>query len=276
MIITPWQEASAFNLIFLRSSLFSVQQKKEQSHINSRSIRSEESEHFSYLGASLSQYEQDIFYALRYLALHPYTAVRWRGVSLPQQSLFGEHQTVCCALITHLFTVLGKSDYGRTDYHLICDSIKRLDTAHCCIRYHSSYFCGRLFSRIDLTRGNKQVTAVFNPEYIAFFNKTPSVKINIKQRLNLPRGLARWLHGFWSSYSVIPITSLEQLHYYSGTEEKRAGNFKKRINKALSALTEVGFIEKNWWISREGSLLAHRKPIEIGPSKLHNAFNISP
>lgn len=243
MTVKPRQRWTYANVVLLRSGLFSASRCQPGSQRFARTIPCPGRTQIEYYGCHLSQYDYDVLLALQY-------------ASLQTNVTRLEPHTI---LLNRLFNIAGKQGYGRTDYQLVHNAVSRLASAHCCIRYQYQHFCGQLFSLIKLTRAGKQITYVLNQNYVSFLQKTPSIQLDLQQRADLPKGLVRWLHGFLLTYNPVPILSLDDLHHYSGAQEKRRGNFKYRLLTALEQLTQVGFIEPHWWVSRNGVILLQRK-----------------
>ncbi len=251
MISNPWQSPGCANVALLRSSLFGMARRDQR--ITTHTVASLTAQHIGYRGAYLSQYDGDIVLALHYLTT--LLTVHTYSIQLPTD-------LTCRISLSQLFAVLNNRHYGRTDYQLVQTVVNRLANVECCIYYGKQHFHGQFFTTLCLERAGKQIVFVFNPEYVQFINTTAAVVLNLSQRMALPRGLARWLHGFWSTYKTIPVTELDSLQLYCGTNEKRRGNFKKRLLIVLKQLTQVGFIDNNWRVSQHGVVSAQHAKLE--------------
>ena len=78
-----------------------------------------------------------------------------------------------------------------------------------------------------------------------------------QQRLHLKSGLAKWLHGFYSSHREpfpLKISTLRQL---CGSDCKRMGDFRRSLRKAMNELINVGAIQ-SWQIDINDKLHVQR------------------
>jgi len=70
-----------------------------------------------------------------------------------------------------------------------------------------------------------------------------STWIDWEQRLQLRRKpLAQFLHGFYSSHKVPYPVKLSTLQQLSGSKNKQAAGFKKKVSNAFEELVKIGLL----------------------------------
>lgn len=80
------------------------------------------------------------------------------------------------------------------------------------------------------------------PELVLLFSDVQYTRIEWQQRLDLPDGLATWLHGYLASHkSPYPI-KIETIRLGSGLTDATKCDLKKTVIRALKALVKVGFL----------------------------------
>jgi hypothetical protein len=71
-----------------------------------------------------------------------------------------------------------------------------------------------------------------------------------EQRLNLPVGLATWLHGYLASHKEPFPIKIETIKKGAGITTEDKSHLLKTVETTLKALQSVGFIS-NWHITDE-------------------------
>jgi hypothetical protein len=106
-----------------------------------------------------------------------------------------------------------------------------------------------------------------NPKFADLF-EAGWTQLQWRQRLYLKSGLAKWLHGFYSSHREpfpMKVTTIRKL---CGSDCKRMGDFRRCLHRAMDELVNAGAIQ-NWHFDTNDKLHVQRVP------KLSRAKNIS-
>ncbi|HPN02185.1 MAG TPA: plasmid replication initiator TrfA [Methylotenera sp.] len=88
------------------------------------------------------------------------------------------------------------------------------------------------------------------PELVRLFGDLQYTQIEWKQRLDLPRGLATWLHGYYASHRKPYPIKLSTLKKGAGLTTVMNKHLKENVKKALNELMRVEFL-KSWEIVGE-------------------------
>jgi hypothetical protein len=94
------------------------------------------------------------------------------------------------------------------------------------------------------------------PELVELFSDVRYTLIEWEQRLALPDGLATWLHGYYASHKKPYPIKLATIRDSTGMTIERSQDLKQKVERALKALVEVGFLE-SWEI--KGNLVSVRR-----------------
>jgi plasmid replication initiation protein len=108
-----------------------------------------------------------------------------------------------------------------------------------------------------------------------FGGKGHFTRVEWAQRLSLPDGLARWLHGYYASHSEPYPVKLETIRVAAGLTTERIAHLRTLVENALNELTRVQFL-KAWEIKGpNGDLVIVERATapEAGLSLLSKAGN---
>jgi hypothetical protein len=81
------------------------------------------------------------------------------------------------------------------------------------------------------------------PELVTLFSKTYRTELEWKQRLELPDGLATWLHSYYASHKEPFPIKLSTLKRGAGVTTECFSSLRQTIEIALNNLVEVEFLE---------------------------------
>jgi len=236
-----WHHIDLTTNLFLRSSLFGLSQKGVRKEYKNYRIFCNTGLEVEYRGLRLSQYDRDISIALKKIAIE-----KGQGAEV----WFDERD---------IFKKLRYKNYGANDKDFLYESLKGMFTSVYCFSDKHSSFEGMNAKSFKWDSKKNLFKLVINNKWIDYFTDNPETSLyNLKQRLSLPRGFPRWLHGYWSSYVSIPPTDVHELRKLCGSSEKLIGNFKKKVIYAMDNLEKIGFIKPDWIVNLHGYITAEK------------------
>ncbi len=80
------------------------------------------------------------------------------------------------------------------------------------------------------------------PELVELFGDVHYTQMEWSQRLELPDGIATWLHGYYASHKTPNDIKLDTIKRGSGITTESPSKLRQLIEKALLELTKVGFL----------------------------------
>jgi hypothetical protein len=80
------------------------------------------------------------------------------------------------------------------------------------------------------------------PELVDLFGNDHYTRIEWEQRLQLPDGLATWLHGYLASHRVPHPIKIDTIAYGSGMNTVEKTELRRLIKRALTNLVDCGFL----------------------------------
>lgn len=101
------------------------------------------------------------------------------------------------------------------------------------------YFSWRDERGDSLSRWRIQVAA----ELVLLFGDMQFTWIEWEQRLALPDGLAKWLHGYFASHRNPYPIKIDTIRRGAGLTDDTRADLKKTIKRALESLRKIGFLE---------------------------------
>ena len=110
---------------------------------------------------------------------------------------------------------------------------------------------GVVFSHIESFEwdgkvGDVQIVHLYMPrQLIELFKKNEYTHLNFKERLDLPDGLARWLHGYYSTHEYPFEVKTDTLLECAGISCERRRDGRTLIKTALGKLEAVGFLKSS-------------------------------
>ncbi len=236
-----WDHLDSSSELFLKTQLFGFNKKNRGNFLKEKIVYQSPSFEARYTGEYLTQFDRDISLCLKKLSnlnkLEDFTF---------QFSLLD---------IMHL---LRKKCYGKRDKQLIHDSLVRHSNLYYSVQQYGKSYEGKSIKRLHFSENTKTYIMQIEEEWVNLFNATPSFAYNIRQRLLLSSGLARWLHGLWSVYDSIPVTTVEELMVLSGSEEKVSSNFKKTLSRAMNELIYANFLSNETQITPHNLVYAKK------------------
>ena len=227
--------------IFTRTSLFSVSNSEAHKKVKGQKLVCPDGFEIEYTGERLSQYDRDVSLALKKLALKctDRPIVQFRA--------------------TDVFRTFKYKKYGKSDVILLHNSLKRMliDSTFCFSQKDGLSFEGPNANYFHYDEKTKVFSTIMNEKWIDFFiNNNKKSSLDMDQRMRLPRGVCRWLHGYWSSFDEIEPVHIDFLRMLSGSKEKRRANFKQTIKGCLVALEKAKFLSPGSTISKDGWVFA--------------------
>lgn len=85
------------------------------------------------------------------------------------------------------------------------------------------------------------------PRLVELFSDIHFTRLEWRQRLALPDGIATWLHGYFASHREPYPVKISTIKYGSGMTTERPAKVRELIARALAELERVGFL-KSWEI----------------------------
>lgn len=95
------------------------------------------------------------------------------------------------------------------------------------------------------------------PELVALFANDHYTRVEWKQRLALPVGIATWLHGYYATHRVPNEVKMDTIKKGAGITTERQAKVRELIGTALAELVNVGFLA-SWDISERGLVSVKR------------------
>ena len=230
----------------LRSAIFRVTNKK----IPNRSMRRTEVASWPgwtirYSGIVLSQSDLDVWLAILDLVKvdGPVINTSTRG----------------------LLKKMGRSR-GSSDVNWLLDVLDKLNSCGLEIETSAGYYGGSLVDEYVVPRNTtKSVEITINRKLAMLFNDG-FTKIPKEERRVLRGELTKWLHGYILSHKATPLRpswiKLQNLHALTGSEDKAATGFRRRVKNAMLQLEKLGVVE-SWSI--EDDVLRFVKPSQKNP-----------
>ena len=83
------------------------------------------------------------------------------------------------------------------------------------------------------------------PQLVSLFQDMQYTQVEWEQRLNLPDGIATWLHTYFASHKIPFPISIEKIKYGAGIRDIPQTELRRLIKTALKKLVDVGFL-KSW------------------------------
>lgn len=83
------------------------------------------------------------------------------------------------------------------------------------------------------------------PQLVSLFKDMQYTQVEFEQRLNLPDGIATWLHTYFASHKKPFPISLDSIKKGSGMTTEKTKHLRQAVEGALKNLADVGFL-KSW------------------------------
>lgn len=240
----------------LQTGLFGMVQRGRRRLIEHKKIFSFQGVSIHFTGGEFDQGDLDVFLH----AIH---------IAAKQQAMGNQRKSALVEFSAHSFLkAIGRSP-GKSGREWLLKSIRRLSA---CIvevqmanhRYGNNIYGGSLIYDYYYDSSKKKYYFRINNCLGEMFRMgwTP---LQWQQRLQLRTGLAKWLHGLYSSMKLYPI-KVKTLRALSRSRCGRLVDFRRKLKKALDELVETGTIV-SWKIDDEDKvhvIRASKKTIHDG------------
>ena len=223
----------------LRSALFNARNKKQQrEYLEKATIAVIGGGHITYTGKELRQDDETVWMQLVHLA---------RELPLGEVIEFTAYSFV---------KSIGWNNSAKS-YKRLRDSLTRMQAT--ALSFYSKKLAqGVSLSMIPDFEWKDEATGKALPRYrvtiapklAELFSDVRYTLLEWQQRLALPDGLATWLHGYYASHKKPYPIKLGTIHEGAGLTIERKDNLKQKVERALDALVEVGFLE-SWEIKSD-------------------------
>jgi hypothetical protein len=223
----------------LRSALFNARNKKQQrEYLEKATIAVIGGGHITYTGKELRQDDETVWIQLVHLA---------RELPLGEVIEFTAYSFV---------KSIGWNNSAKS-YKRLRDSLTRMQAT--ALSFYSKKLAqGVSLSMIPDFEWKDEATGKALPRYrvtiapklAELFSDVRYTLLEWQQRLALPDGLATWLHGYYASHKKPYPIKLGTIHEGAGLTIERKDNLKQKVERALDALVEVGFLE-SWEIKSD-------------------------
>jgi hypothetical protein len=227
----------------LQTSLFGMVQRGRRKYVEKKQIYSFQGFSVYFTGGELDQGDLDVFLHAIHLAAKQQATGNRKKSALVEFS------------VRSYLQALGKQP-GKSGQDWLLNSIRRLSA--CLVEVHlvnsrinarfGSIYGGSLIYDFYYDPGEKRFYLRINDRLGSLF-RMGWTSLHWKQRLQLKTGLAKWLHGLYSSTDVYPM-KVETLRRFSRSRCKRLSKFRALLKSALDELIVAGVILE-WEIDRE-------------------------
>lgn len=210
---------------FLRSALFSAIQSKDRVWLKDAILASQDGVSVRFTGEQLNQEDLTLWETLVHLS---------KEKPLGYVCEFTAYQ-----ILKSLQINTGKAEYDRLE-----KSIDRLTACQVKITFNGKTFSRSLIIGYEKLEVTSHYRLELSRDLIKLFGKSDWTAIDWDQRITLrKKPLAQALHGYYSSHkSPFPV-KLIFLQRLTGSKNKQAADFKRKINAALEELVKIGFLE---------------------------------
>jgi hypothetical protein len=202
----------------LRSALFAAIQSKTRKQFDNQLVGSMQGIVLRYTGKQLDQSDLDVWEQAIHLArCHPLGNV--------------------CHFTAYSFLKALGHGTGKAQYEWLAAVIRRLVGCVVVVHTKEKEYGGNLISSWKQDRTTRTYKLTLNPDTLKLYGWNDWTAIDFKQRQSL-RGkpLALWLHGFYSSHAQPFAMKVETLRQLSGSANKDARGFKRRLKEAFADL----------------------------------------
>lgn len=232
----------------LRSSIFGVIKRGRRRAVKGELIASLKGIGIRYTGWRLDQGDFDVLVQALHLQNHYLERT-------PENHVRFEVKSFLRAIGRHP---------GKSDREWLKDCFRRLTATAIELNVNVSHgwrkgeytYAGSLVDEFFYNDREQTYFLKINPKFADLFN-TGWTQLQWQQRLHLKSGLAKWLHGFYSSHREpfpLKISTVRQL---CGSDCKRMGDFRRSLRKAMNELVHVGAIQ-SWQIDINDKLHVQR------------------
>lgn len=137
-----------------------------------------------------------------------------------------------------------KRQTGRNDYRWLDDSLRRL-TGELSIHIKDrGSINGPIIGKRMVDDETGDMVVDINQDFTTLFKDDQFAFVDMDERLSLPSGFAKWLHGFVLTHSGESYLTAEQLMDKSGSTTKRVRDFMRQsATPAFKKLEEMGVIK---------------------------------
>ena len=225
VLLPTWQESKRGTPNgFLRSALFSAIQSKDRVWVKDALLASQGGVSIRFTGEQLNQEDLTLWEALVHLS---------KEKPLGYICEFTAYQ-----ILKSLQINTGKAEYDRLE-----KGIDRLTACQVKITFNGKTFSRSLIIGYEKLEATSHYRLELSRDLIKLYGKSDWTAIDWDQRLTLrKKPLAQALHGYYSSHkSPYPVT-LSFLQRLTGSKNKQAADFKRKINAALAELVKIGFL----------------------------------
>lgn len=207
---------------FLRSALFGALPKGPRRNMKLERVAALEGIEIFYTGEQLDQDDLDVWEAVLHLC---------KVQAMGKRHAFTAYE---------LLKLLGKDDTGgkRGTRKLVDGRLERLHTCTVRIKVGRCSYSGHLIHELYRDEETKRYAVVLNPKLCGLFESDQFTQLEWAVRQSLDgKPLAQWLHGFYSSHAAPLPISIAKLRELCGSEVTRTCDFKKKLIKALEAVS---------------------------------------
>lgn len=196
---------------------------------------------FEYSGAQLDQADLDtLLTVLRVLADSSKTG---NVNKITDEN--GRHEYTRIRFSRYGFLKELKRQTGRNDYHWLDDSLRRL-TGELSIQIKDrGSINGPIIGKRIVDDETGDMVVDINQDFTTLFKNEQFAFVDMEERLSLPSGFAKWLHGFVLTHTGESFFSAEQLMEKSGSTTKRVRDFMRQTaTPAFEKLEKMGVIKE--------------------------------
>lgn len=206
----------------LRSALFGALPKGPRRTMKLERVAALEGIEIFYTGEQLDQDDLDVWEAVLHVC---------REQAMGKRHAFTAYE---------LLKLLGKDDTGgkRGTRKLVDDRLERLHTCTVRIKVGRYSYSGHLIHELYRDEETRRYEIVLNPKLSGLFGPDQFTQLEwaVRQALD-GKPLAQWLHGFFSTHAAPLPIKISTLRELCGSEVARTCDFKKKLIKALEAVS---------------------------------------
>lgn len=230
---------------FLRSALFAAIQGKGRKQMKKELLGAQKGYAVRFTGTQLDQSDLDVWE---------------QAIHLARRHPLGN---VCCFRANAFLKAIGRSN-GRQNYRWLDDSITRLVACAVEIKIGKLAFVGSLLSSCARDEETGVYKLRLDPDTVKLYGGTDWTALEWQEREALKgKPLALWLHGYYASHAAPYPVKVSTLRELSGSVNKEARGFKRRLQEAFKELEDVAGIKA----TIEGDLVTVEKqprPAQLG------------
>lgn len=221
LTLPRWSEAvRGIPNIALRTALFGAIKKGARPYLEQEEIHSQDGISIFYTGVRLDQGDLDVWETILHV--------------IRLQSLGKK-----CRITGYQFLkLLGKTDTGKNRETLNC-RLSRLKATALNVKVGKYSYEGSLINEIFRDEDSREFVICLNSQLRNLFEPGCYTQIDWNMRHHLVgKPLAQWLHGYYTSHTVIYPIKIETLHKLCGSEAEMR-RFRQTLAAALNDLAEI-------------------------------------